>query len=87
MDPIDPKRETSEQPDQTAQPSANAVGEDVIAKRAYQLWVQRGCPEGSPEEDWYRAEKELGIFGNAAGRVAYAATAREPTLKGRMSIG
>lgn len=30
-----------------------------IAALAYQLWTDRGCPIGSPEEDWVRAEKEL----------------------------
>ena len=30
-----------------------------IAELAYQLWVKRGCPDGSPDEDWLRAEEEL----------------------------
>src|SRR5262245_54849913 len=30
-----------------------------IEERAYQSWLERGCPMGSPEEDWYRAEREL----------------------------
>jgi hypothetical protein len=30
-----------------------------IAERAYQLWQERGCPDGCPEEDWFRAEREL----------------------------
>ena len=30
-----------------------------IEERAYQSWIERGCPKGSPEEDWYRAEREL----------------------------
>ena len=30
-----------------------------IAELAYQLWEKRGCPIGSPEEDWYRAEEEM----------------------------
>jgi hypothetical protein len=32
---------------------------DQIAVRAYESWHERGCPEGSPEVDWYRAENEL----------------------------
>ena len=32
---------------------------DEIAELAYQLWVKRGCPDGSPDEDWLRAEEEL----------------------------
>lgn len=27
-----------------------------IAELAYHFWEERGCPEGSPEEDWYKAE-------------------------------
>jgi hypothetical protein len=30
-----------------------------IATLAYALWQQRGCPEGSPEEDWVQAERQL----------------------------
>ncbi len=31
----------------------------AIAQLAYEYWTQRGCPVGSPEEDWYRAEREI----------------------------
>ena len=27
--------------------------------RAHRLWEERGCPIGSPEEDWFRAEEEI----------------------------
>jgi hypothetical protein len=30
-----------------------------IEKLAYRLWQERGCPFGSPEEDWLEAEREL----------------------------
>jgi hypothetical protein len=36
-----------------------AFGHTEIAARAYQLWEERGRPDGSPEEDWYRAAEEL----------------------------
>ena len=36
------------------------VTRQQIEQRAYYLWQQRGCPEGSPEVDWERAEQELG---------------------------
>jgi hypothetical protein len=26
---------------------------------AYQFWMDRGCPDGSPAEDWFRAERSL----------------------------
>jgi DUF2934 family protein len=32
---------------------------EAIAKLAYAHWEARGRPEGSPEEDWLRAEQEL----------------------------
>jgi len=31
---------------------------EEIAKLAYSYWEARGCQGGSPEEDWYRAERE-----------------------------
>ena len=30
-----------------------------IAQLAYDLWQKRGCPIGSPDEDWFRVENEL----------------------------
>jgi hypothetical protein len=33
---------------------------DAVRALAYQLWVERGCVGGSPEEDWFRAEEILG---------------------------
>ena len=30
-----------------------------IAALAHQYWLARGCPEGTPEEDWFRAEREI----------------------------
>jgi len=32
---------------------------ELTARLAYQLWDQRGRPFGSPEVDWYAAEKAL----------------------------
>jgi hypothetical protein len=37
----------------------HAFGHDDIARLAFQLWQERGCPEGSPEIDWFEAVKEL----------------------------
>ena len=30
-----------------------------IADLAYFIWLDRGCPIGTSEEDWFRAESEL----------------------------
>ena len=35
------------------------AGNRDLAARAYELWKKRGCPEGSAEEDWREAEREI----------------------------
>jgi len=43
---------------------ANAVNGQItpeqVAERAYFRWIERGCPVGTAEEDWFHAEQELG---------------------------
>jgi hypothetical protein len=36
-----------------------SFGHEDIAALAYKLWHARGCPEGSPEEDWLHAAEQL----------------------------
>ena len=43
--------------DSAADISRPGIGK--IAALAYQLWEDRGCPIGSPDEDWFLAEAEL----------------------------
>lgn len=50
----------------TAQDTATAMASGEIAALAYQLWNERGCPIGSPDEDWFRAEAELSNRNEAA---------------------
>jgi hypothetical protein len=38
------------------QPQMKISPQQDIANVAYALWQQRGCPEGSPEQDWFEAE-------------------------------
>lgn len=40
--------------------SASVIEHEEIALLAYSYWEARGCPYGSPEEDWFRAERDLG---------------------------
>lgn len=45
-------------------PAINVVAKaapthDEIARRAYELWLQRGAPHGTHLEDWLSAEREL----------------------------
>lgn len=54
----------SERPAVTPTAGANghfspAISTDAIAALAYSYWEARGCQGGSPEEDWFRAEREL----------------------------
>lgn len=56
--------EHSEQAHQHTQATVGAhgiptFGHNDIAALAYELWRARGCPDGSPEEDWFRAAEEL----------------------------
>jgi len=34
-------------------------GHEDIAGLAHSLWQARGCPEGSPDEDWFHAVRQL----------------------------
>jgi hypothetical protein len=43
---------------QTAPALAEPTREE-IARLAEKFWMERGRPEGSPEQDWLRAEQEL----------------------------
>lgn len=36
-----------------------AFGHADIAALAYEHWLARGCPLGSPQEDWFHAAEEL----------------------------
>ncbi len=36
-----------------------ANGEDLVRRRAYELWEQRGRQHGRDADDWFRAESEV----------------------------
>ena len=62
----DGKTKTASAVDADHYPEQNEVSEDglfpsveQIAHRAYEIWVRKGCPEGSAEQDWFEAEQEL----------------------------
>lgn len=38
---------------------SNPDERDEITRLAFQFWIERGCPIGTPEQDWFRAEAEL----------------------------
>jgi Protein of unknown function (DUF2934) len=39
--------------------ASSAVKHENIAELAYFLWQRRGCPEGSPDNDCFEAERQL----------------------------
>jgi hypothetical protein len=54
--------------------SETGVSHDEIARRAYEIWQSRGCPQGDGSEDWHTAEDELlaarlNLNGSASDRV------------------
>ena len=53
------------QPVQTEDAPAVVWDHEKIAALAYLHWQSRGCPLGSPEEDWLTAERELQESGAA----------------------
>ena len=59
---INPQNSVTSAPDNAIEPRvAETVTEEQIATRAYQLWQKRGCPIGSPEQDWLEAQRQLGL--------------------------
>jgi hypothetical protein len=55
---------------QRPQPLTDFYGEDrheLVQKLAYQHWEKRGSPLGSPEIDWFAAEKVVRSYLLASG--------------------
>jgi hypothetical protein len=44
--------------------ATTGCNEVEVREHAYSCWQERGCPVGSPDEDWLRAER--GLNGRAA---------------------
>jgi Protein of unknown function (DUF2934) len=53
------KRPEALVPENHAEDTDNRSLNEQIAALAHALWRERGCPEGSPEEDWFRAEQGI----------------------------
>jgi hypothetical protein len=35
------------------------LSDELIARRAYDIWMSRGCPAGQELENWLEAERQL----------------------------
>jgi len=71
--PEKPKSLDKQEPLQLA---TDFLGEDrheFVAKLAYKLWEERGHPFGSPELDWFAAERAVYSALVASGLVAPSA--------------
>jgi hypothetical protein len=62
-----PRDQTQERPSETIgdppqqnQPMQKVASRDDIARRAYDLYQQRGGNDGSDLDDWLKAERDLG---------------------------
>lgn len=42
-----------------------------VSELAYKYWQSRGCPFGSSDDDWYRAEHEIAREGGAYGALRF----------------
>ena len=40
-------------------PSGSRPTREAIAARAYQVWMNKGCPAGTAEQDWLEAERQI----------------------------
>ena len=38
---------------------SNQGWKEEIARLAYEFWLERGSPIGTPKDDWFRAEAEV----------------------------
>jgi hypothetical protein len=68
---IDSKKDvTSEAIDSAELKTSEAVDERAIAALAYEIWLDRGCPIGTDQEDWFRAEEDLKKLAKTATTVS-----------------
>ncbi|MCZ2154494.1 MAG: DUF2934 domain-containing protein [Bryobacterales bacterium] len=56
---LHPETAIGSEPEDQQTTTRSIVGHESIAALAYQLWEARGCPEGSPEQDWHDAQQML----------------------------
>ena len=65
------------------------VDPETVEAMAYQLWLQRGCPIGSDQEDWYRAEGELKDKNHSkpTGRIVATRCRDREDLRGKTATG
>jgi hypothetical protein len=76
-----PKSPTKQQP---VELTTDFLGEDrheFVAKLAYKLWEERGRPLGSPDVDWFAAERAVYSALVASGLAAPSAIDAQPVAE------
>jgi hypothetical protein len=73
--PLTPKKTSAATPaaariKAAPEPAPNTLKsrDEAVAIVAYELWLERGRPIGSPEQDWFRAEQLVDAGAEAVGR-------------------
>lgn len=56
---------------------------EELSRAAYRFWEERGCPHGSPEIDWQRAEEEAAQKG---GRGPAGGPPPDPALEASAAV-
>ena len=54
-----PKAAKPAKPAEAPKPAKAPITQEMIAARAYQIWLADGCPQGQDADIWLRAEAEL----------------------------
>jgi Protein of unknown function (DUF2934) len=56
-----PKTTTTAPPKTKKTNAKSKISHEQIAKRAYEIYLERGATPGDPMQDWLRAEMELAM--------------------------
>ena len=60
IEPVTPEDQAS-----VATENHRAISKDDVARRAYELFLARGCVDGHDVEDWLEAERQVEAEGTA----------------------
>ena len=79
-----PRKPKSADKQQPVELTTDFLGEDrheFVAKQAYQFWEGRGRPLGSPEVDWFEAERALYASLLASGLITPSPSTPQPVTE------
>jgi len=79
-----PRKQKSADKQQPVELTTDFLGEDrheFVAKLAYKLWEERGRPLGSPEADWFAAERAVYASLLASGLITPSPNTPQPAAE------